>query len=85
MKYLLLALQLLEQFYLPKGGCCCSVAKTCPTLGNSVDCSMPGFRPSLSQNLFKIMSTGLVMPSNHLPKVGWWGVVGNPEGIQIHQ
>lgn len=26
---------------------------------------------SLSQNLFKLMSTGLVMPSNHLPKVGW--------------
>ena len=43
MKYLLLALQLLEQFYLPKGGCCCSVAKTCPTLGDPVDCSMRGF------------------------------------------
>ena len=23
--------------------CCCSVAKSCPTLCNPVDCSMPGF------------------------------------------
>ena len=36
MKYLLLALQLLEQLYLPKWGYC-SVAKTCTTLGNLVD------------------------------------------------
>ena len=42
MKYLLLALQLLEQLYLPKWGYC-SVAKTCATLGNLVDRSMPGF------------------------------------------
>ena len=23
--------------------CCCSVAQLCPTLGNPMDCSMPGF------------------------------------------
>ena len=23
--------------------CCCSVAKLCPTLCNTMDCSMPGF------------------------------------------
>ena len=23
--------------------CCCSVAKSCPTLGDPMDCSMPGF------------------------------------------
>ena len=38
---------------LPKGlgGCCCSVAKSCPTLCNPMNCSTPSFRllcPSLS-------------------------------------
>ena len=28
--------------------CCCSVAKSCPTLGNPMDYSMPGFPVSLS-------------------------------------
>ena len=47
--------------------CCCSVAKPCLTLCNPMDCSTPGFpvlyhHPELAQT----MSTGLVMPSNHL-------------------
>lgn len=25
------------------GDCCCSVSKSCPTLRNPVDCSIPGF------------------------------------------
>ena len=24
-------------------GCCCLVAKSCPTIFNSMDCSIPGF------------------------------------------
>ena len=29
--------------YFPKQGCCCSVAKSCPTLYNPMNCSMLGF------------------------------------------
>ena len=43
--------------------CCCSVAKSCLTLCDPLDCSMPGF-PAL--HYFKFMSIELVMPSNHL-------------------
>ena len=45
----------------------CSVAKSCLTLCDSLDCSMPGF-PVLhySQSLLKFMSTESVMPLNHL-------------------
>ena len=32
-----------DQFFLNHWCCCCSVAKSCPTLCNSMDCSMPGF------------------------------------------
>ena len=47
--------------------CCCSVVKSCPTLCNSMDCSMPAF-PVLhhSQSLFKFMPIESVMPSNCL-------------------
>ena len=48
--------------------CCCrSVAKSCPTLCDPMDCSMPGF-PVLQQlqSLFKLMSIESVMPSIHL-------------------
>ena len=44
-----------------------SVAQSCPTLCNPMDCSMPGFpvhHHSLS--LLKLMSIESVMPSNHL-------------------
>ena len=47
--------------------CCCSVTKSCPTLCNPMDCSMPGF-PVLHQlsESTKPMSIESVMPSNHL-------------------
>ena len=44
-----------------------SVAQSCPTLCNPMDCGMPGFpvhHNSLS--LLRLMSIKLVMPSNHL-------------------
>ena len=43
---------------------CFSVAQSCPTLSNPMDCSMPGC--TISQSLLKFMSIELVMPSNHL-------------------
>ena len=48
--------------------CCCrSVAKLCPTLCDSMDCSTPGFPVlTISCNLLKLMSIESVMPSNHL-------------------
>ena len=46
---------------------CCSVAMSCPTLCDPVDCSMPGFLSfTISQTLLKLMSIESVMPSNHL-------------------
>ena len=44
--------------------CRCSVAQTCPTLCNPMDCSTPGF-PSISWSLLKLMSIESVMPFNH--------------------
>ena len=48
--------------------CCCSVTKSCLTLYNPVNCSMPGFPVVvlLSTWVAKLMSTELMMPSNHL-------------------
>ena len=46
----------------------CSVTKSCPTLCDPMDCSMPGF-PILHRfpwSLLKVTSSELVMPSNHL-------------------
>ena len=46
---------------------CCSVAQLCPTLCDSMDCSMPGFVSfNMSQSLLKLMSIESVMPSNHI-------------------
>ena len=47
---------------------CCSVAQSCLTLCDPMDCSMPGFPcPSLSPGVCsKLMSIELVMPSNRL-------------------
>ena len=47
--------------------CCCSVAQSCPTFCDPVDCSMPGF-PFLHhlQEFAQTHSTESVMPSNHL-------------------
>ena len=48
--------------------CCCSVAQSCPTLCDPMDCSTPGF-PVLyyiSQSLLKLMSIESMMPPNYL-------------------
>ena len=44
----------------------CSVAQSCLTLCDSINCGMPGFPVLHSQSLFKLMSVVSVMPSNHL-------------------
>ena len=46
----------------------CSVAQSCLTLCNPIDCSMPGFpvHHQLPGSLLKLMSIKSVMPSNHL-------------------
>ena len=33
----------LKKYHNNKSMCCCSVAQSCPTLCNTMDCSMPGF------------------------------------------
>ena len=43
----------------------CLAAKLCPTLHNSMDCSMPG-SSVLQRNLLKFMSIESVLLSNHL-------------------
>ena len=44
-----------------------SVAQSCPTLCDPMDCSMPGFLSMTnSWSLLRLMSTESVMPSNHL-------------------
>ena len=46
--------------------CCCLIAKSCPTLWDTMDISTPGFHVlSISQSLLKLMSIESVMPSNH--------------------
>ena len=45
---------------------CCSVAQSCPTICDSVDCSTPGFLFTISRSLLKLTSIESVMPSNHL-------------------
>ena len=52
--------------------CCCSVAKSCPTLCNPMDCSTPGFfvlhyLPEFALSLSpRLMSIESVMLSNHV-------------------
>ena len=43
-----------------------SVAQSCLTLCNPMDCSTPGFPVHHSRSLLKLMSIESVMPSNHL-------------------
>ena len=43
-----------------------SIAQSCPTLCNPVDCSMQSLTISNSQSLLKLMCIKSVMPSNHL-------------------
>ena len=48
--------------------CCgCSVAQSCLTLSDPMDCSMPGFSVlHMSQSLLKLMFFESVIPSSHL-------------------
>ena len=46
---------------------CCSVAQSCPTLCDPMDCSTPGFLSfTISWILLKLMSIESVMSSNHI-------------------
>ena len=46
--------------------CCCSVAKSCPTLWDSMNCSTRGLLSfAISRNSLKLRSTESVIPSNH--------------------
>ena len=44
----------------------CSAAKSCLTLWDTMDCSMPGFPEFIFWSLLKLMSIKSVMPANHL-------------------
>ena len=57
--------QWLEMLF--KNCCCCSVAKSCPTLCDPMNCNTPGF-PVLHDLLefSQFMSIVSMMPSNHL-------------------
>ena len=59
---------LLVQGRLPQlGRCSCSVAQSCPTLRDLMNCSTPGTLSfTSSRSLLKLMSIELVMLSNHL-------------------
>ena len=47
--------------------CCCSVAQSCPTLCDPMDCSTPGsLSITNSLSFLKLMPIYLVMPSSHL-------------------
>ena len=47
--------------------CCCSVAKSCPTFCNPMDCSTSGFLSfNICWSLLKLLFIESVMPSNHL-------------------
>jgi len=43
-----------------------STTQSCPTLCDSMDCSMPSLSITNSQSLLKLLSIKSVMPSNHL-------------------
>ena len=46
--------------------CCCSVAQSCPTLCDPMDCStQASLSFTISQSSLKLMSIESVMPSNH--------------------
>ena len=45
---------------------CCSVAKSCQTLCDSMDYSQASLSSTISLNLLRLTSIELVMPSNHL-------------------
>ena len=49
-----------------RGGCCCSVAKSCQTLCHPMGFHQASLSFTISWSLLKLMSIKLVMPSNHL-------------------
>ena len=54
----------MENFLL---SCCCSIAKSCLTLYDSMNCSMPGFLPfTTSQSFIKLTLIKSVRPSHYL-------------------
>ena len=54
-------------FAVPDIWSCHSVAQSCPTLCDPMDCSTAGFLSfTISRSLLKLMSIESVMPSNHL-------------------
>ena len=58
----------------------CSVAKLCPTLGNPMDCSAPGFPVFHYFPEFALMSLESVMPSNHLIPIPSHPLLGSEPG-----
>ena len=54
-------------YYYPEHLLLCSIAQSCPTLCDPMDCSMPGF-PAIHHlpDLLTLMSIESMMPSNHL-------------------
>ena len=64
---LIASIYLRPNFSLLFTNCCCSVAQSCPTLCDPMDCSTPGF-PVLHYlpELLKLMSIESLMSSNHL-------------------
>ena len=69
-QFILYIFSWIEHLYLSKyqasWACRCSVTKSCPTLCDPTDRSMPGFSVlTISQSLPKFMSSELVMPFNH--------------------
>ena len=53
-------------FWVKRLCCHCSVAQSCLTLCDPVDCSTPGFPVHYFPGLLRFMSSELVMSSNHL-------------------
>ena len=57
----------MSHFAVPDIWSCHSVAQSCPTLCDPMDCSTAGFLSfTISRSLLKLMSIESVMPSNHL-------------------
>ena len=49
-----------------EGNCCCSVAQSCPTLWDPMNCSQVTLSFTISWSLLKLMSIELMVPFNHL-------------------
>ena len=49
-----------------EGRICCSITKSCPTLGDTMDCSMPDLPVLHCPPVFAQVHVRVAMPSNHL-------------------